>query len=139
MKDELKSLIENDTWAIVEKPVGKKTLGTKWVFKVKRKADGSIAKYKARLVVKGYLQEKDIDFKETFAPVFKYQTLRILLCIANQLNLEIHQMDVKTSFLNGEMEEELYIEQSEGKAGCQFGALPEHLQILRQGGFCCLP
>ena len=114
MDEELKSLLENQTWELVEKPVGVKTLGTKWVFKIKRRADNSIAKFKGRLVVKGYLQEKDIDFKETFAPVFKYQSLRILLCLANQLDLHIHQMDVKTAFLNGELQEDLYIEQPEG-------------------------
>ena len=77
MEEELKSLLENQTWSLVEKPVGHRILGTKWIFRVKRNADQSIAKFKARLVVKGYLQEKDIDYKETFAPVFKYQSLRI--------------------------------------------------------------
>jgi hypothetical protein len=90
-------------------------LGTKWVFKTKRNQDNSVAKYKARLTVKGYPQVKDFDFTDTFALVFKQKTLGILLTIANQFNMIIHQMDVKTAFLNGELFEEIYIEQPKRK------------------------
>ena len=85
-------------------------------FKRKRNQDGSVAKFKARLTVKGYLQVKDFDFTDTFAPVFKQKTLRILLTIANQYKMIIHQMDVKTAFLNGELFEEIYIEQPKGSS-----------------------
>jgi len=87
-------------------------LTTKWVFKIKRKSDGSIDKYKSRLVVRGFLQKEGVDFSETFAPVLKFETLRILFsCL---LNWHIHQMDIKAAFLYGDIEEDIYIEQPQG-------------------------
>ena len=110
---ELNSLKKNDTYRYVELPRGKKALKNKWVFKVKTKLDGS-KKYKARLVIKGFLQKEGVDYSETFAPVVKYKSLRLLLGIANQRNMEVHQMDVTTAFLYGDLDEEIYMAPPEG-------------------------
>jgi len=111
--EEMQSLLKNRTWDLVELPKGRRALGTKWVLTVKEKADGS-RRFKARLVVKGFMQEAGVDYQETFAPVIKIQSLRILLGIGNQRRMYIHQMDVKTAFLNGVLEEDIYMEQPEG-------------------------
>ena len=95
-------------------PKGSKPLGYKWIFKKKLKADGSIDKYKARLVIKGFRQKQDLDYFDTYSPVTRITSIRMLIAIASILNLEIHQMDVKTAFLNGELEEEIYMQQPEG-------------------------
>ncbi len=95
-------------------PPGSKPLGYKWIFKRKMKADGSIDKYKARLVVKGYRQKEGLDYFDTYSPVTRITSIRMLISIAALFNLEIHQMDVKTTFLNGDLNEEIYMEQPEG-------------------------
>ena len=95
-------------------PPGCKPLGYKWIFKRKMKANGSIDKYKARLVVKGYKQKECVDYFDTYSPVTRITSIRMLIAIATLHNLEIHQMDVKTVFLNGELDEEIYMEQPEG-------------------------
>jgi hypothetical protein len=110
---ELDSLKRNGTYKYVDLPKGRKALRHKWVFKVKTKLDGS-HRYKARLVIKGFLQKEGVDYSETFAPVVKYKSLRLLLGIANQRNMEVHQMDVTTAFLNGDLEEEIYMVPPEG-------------------------
>ena len=112
-ESELESLKKNGTYNVVELPKGKKALKNKWVFKVKTRVDGSL-KYKARLVIKGFLQKEGVDYSETFAPVVKYKSLRLLLGIANQRNMEVHQMDVTTAFLHGDLEEEIYMVPPEG-------------------------
>jgi hypothetical protein len=114
INDEYASLMENKTWTLTPLPKGRKAIGCKWVFRVKRNADGSIEKYKARLCAKGYSQVKGLDFNETFAPVAKFSSLRILLSIAAVQDLEVHHMDVKCAFLNGDLEEEIYMQQPEG-------------------------
>src|ERR1700742_1119859 len=115
INQELKLLKNNDTWTIVpEVPVGRKPIGCRWVFKKKLNTDGSVARYKARLVAKGYSQQQGIDYDETFAPVAKFTSIRALLSIGATLNLEIHQMDVKTAFLNGDLDEEIYMMVPEG-------------------------
>ena len=95
-------------------PPGCKPLGYKWIFKMKLKADGSIDKYKVRLVVKGYKQKEGVDYFDTYSPVTRITSIRMLMDIAVLHNLEIHQMDVKSTFLNGELNDEIYMEQPEG-------------------------
>ncbi|RVW27457.1 Retrovirus-related Pol polyprotein from transposon TNT 1-94 [Vitis vinifera] len=114
MKDEMSSMRCNDVWDLVELPNGVKTIGCKWVFKTKKDSLGNIERYKARLVAKGFTQKARIDYTETFSPVSKKDSLRIILPLIAHFDLELQQMDVKTTFLNGELEEEVYMKQPEG-------------------------
>ena len=114
MQSEYVSLMKNDTWKLVKLPENRNTIGCKWVFKIKRNADGSIDRYKARLVAQGYSQKEGIDFEETFSPVARFTSIRTILAIANELNLEVHQMDVQTAFLHGKVSDEIYMEQPRG-------------------------
>lgn len=95
-------------------PLGKKPIDNRWVYRTKFHVDGSVAKYKARLVVKGYEQSKGIDYEETFAPVAKWTTLCLIVALASYFGWKIHQMDVKYTFLNCSMEEEVYMIQPQG-------------------------
>jgi hypothetical protein len=108
--EEMKALEKNKTWSVMTLPDGKKTIGCKWVFTVKYNSDGSIERYKARLVAKGFTQTYGIDYSETFAPVAKLNTVRILLSLAANLDWPLHQLDVKNAFLNGDLEEEVYMD-----------------------------
>ena len=92
-------------------PHGAKTIGCKWIFKRKLKLDGFIEKYKVRLVAKGFKQKKCLNYFDTFAPMTRISSISVLLALALIHNLVIHQMDVKTAFLNGELEEEIYMDQ----------------------------
>ena len=114
MQQEIDSIHKNHTWDLVDLPEGKKPIGTKWVFKVKRKYDGQIDRYKARLVVKGYAQQKGIDYDETFAPTSRASTVRSLVAVAAYHGWKVHQMDIKTAFLNGDLQEEVYVDQPSG-------------------------
>jgi len=114
MEDEMKSLHENGTYELVELPKGKKALTNKWIFRLKQEQHTSAPRYKARLVVKGFGQRKGIDFDEIFSPVVKMSSIRMVLALAASLDLEVEQMDVKTVFLHGDLEEEIYMEQPEG-------------------------
>ncbi|VVT54835.1 uncharacterized protein SAPINGB_P004286 [Magnusiomyces paraingens] len=111
---EMSSLKRNGTWELVDLPPGRKAINSKWVFKVKRKADGSIERYKARLVCIGFSQVEGIDYTETFAPVVRYETVRIVLAIAAQFGFQVHHMDVETAFLNGDLKEDIYMRQPKG-------------------------
>jgi hypothetical protein len=101
MQEEYGSLMANGTWELVPLPKDRKSVGCKWVFHTKRDASGHIVRHKARLVAKGYFQVEGVDFNQTFAPVAKFTTIRCMLAIGAAMDLEIHQMDVKTAFLNG--------------------------------------
>ena len=114
IKSEIDSILQNHTWELVDLPPGSKPLGYKWIFKRKMKTDGTIDKYKARLVIKGYKQKEGLDYFDTYSLVTRITSIRMVLAIAALRNLEIHQMDVKTAFLNGDLDEEIYMEQPEG-------------------------
>ena len=110
MIEEMKALHKNHTWELVKLPIGKKTVGCRWVFTVKHNADGSIERYKARLVAKWYTQTYGVDYQETFAPVAKMNLIRILLSLAANKDWALHQFDVKNIFLHGDLEEEVYMD-----------------------------
>ncbi|RVW58633.1 Retrovirus-related Pol polyprotein from transposon TNT 1-94 [Vitis vinifera] len=113
MKDEMDSLLGNQTWELTELPVGKKALHNKWVYRIKNEHDGS-KRYKAKLVVKGFQQKEGIDYTEIFSPVVKMSTIRLVLGMVAAENLHLEQLDVKTAFLHGDLEEDLYMIQPEG-------------------------
>ena len=130
MNEEYQSLIENNTWKLTKLPPECSTIPTRWLFKIKHRSDGTIERYKARLVAKGFAQHYGIDYDETYSPVFKLTSLRILLSIGAMLDLEIHQMDVKTAFLNGEIDTDIYIDQPEG---FRHPKHPQHVCKLQKG------
>ena len=113
-EEEIASIIKNKTWNLVDLPKGAKAIGLKWVFKVKRNSDGSINKYKSRLVAKGYIQRHGVDFEEVFAPVARIETVRFIIALAASRGWRIHHLDVKTAFLNGDLKETVYVSQPEG-------------------------
>jgi hypothetical protein len=110
------SILSNGTWELVNRPYGCKPVGCTWVFKKKLRPDGTIDKYKARLVAKGYTQKEGKDFFDTYSPIARLTTIRVLLSLATSHGLLIHQMDIKTAFLNGELDEEIYMTQTDGFA-----------------------
>jgi hypothetical protein len=114
MVEEYASIMKNDVWEVVPRPEGKSVVGSRWIYKIKHVADGSIEKFKARFVAKGFSQKEGVDYDETFAPVARYTSIRVVISLAAEMGWQIHQMDVKTTFLNGVIEEEVYIEQPEG-------------------------
>jgi hypothetical protein len=108
------SLMRHNTWSLVQLPAGKVPIDCRWVFKRKFKADGTLGRYKARLVAKGFTQRFGVDYDETFAPVARAESIRTLIAIAAQRNMHLHQMDVKTAFLNGKLDEDIYMTQPPG-------------------------
>jgi hypothetical protein len=104
MHEEMEALHKNKTWDLVKLPNGKKVVGCKWVFTIKHKADGYVERYKVRLVAKGFTQTSGIDYEETFAPVSKMNSIRVLLSIAVNLDWPLHQFDVKNVFLHRDLE-----------------------------------
>ena len=111
MIEEYQSIMKNDVWDVVPRPEGKSVVTSKWIYKIKHAADGSIEKHKARFMARGFSQNEGIDYEETFAPVARYTSIRSILALAAVMKWKIHQMDVKTAFLNGVVEEEVYVEQ----------------------------
>lgn len=109
VQEEIRSLIENETWKLADLPPGRKAIDNKWVFKLKRDQRGNIDRYKARLVIKGCAQRKGYDYEETYAPVARLVTFRSLISVINQENLYACQMDVKNAFLHGQLKEEIYM------------------------------
>jgi hypothetical protein len=114
MQQEMNSLIKCNTWTLCELPPGRNAIGNRWVYKTKLNEDGSIERYKARLVVQGFSQQQGIDYTETFAPVVKYKSLRIILAISTIMDYELKQMDVETAFLNAQINEDVYMKQPQG-------------------------
>lgn len=115
MDEEWMSLIENGTWEVVDERDDMNIVGCKWIYKTKTNSDGKVERYKARLVAKGYTQREGIDFNETFAPVLKYKTLRLILALSTGTQTHIEQLDIKTAFLNATVKEDIYVEVPDGR------------------------
>lgn len=138
MKEEYDSLIKNETWTLVKPTKDQKVIDNKWVFKIKTNPDGSTNRYKARLVAKGFKQEHGVDYDETFSPVVRFTSIRMILAIAVVLNLKLRQFDVKTAFLYGELEENVFMKQpfgfnDNGNSVCK---LQKSLYGLKQASRC---
>ena len=114
MQREMESLRENNVWRLVEPPPNRKVIGSKWVFKRKTDANGEVERYKARLVAQGFSQKLGLDYEEMFSPVVRFESVRTIIALGAQLKLQLHQMDVSTAFLNGNLSEEVYLKQPEG-------------------------
>ena len=114
MDKELYALDANETWEVTELPDGKKAISSKWVYKIKFFPDGTVDKYKARLVIRGFDQKEGVDYKHTFSPVAKAATIRVLIAIATAKGWPLHQLDVNNAFLHGYVEEEIYMKPPEG-------------------------
>ena len=115
MIDEIESLLKNGTWVLVEKADGRKVVSCKWIFKKKLEgSEGDKIRFKVRLVARGFTQEQGVDCNEVFSPVVKHISIRMLLAIVAKRNWELEQLDVKTAFLHGDLEEIIYMTQPEG-------------------------
>ena len=111
MEEEMELLRKNQTWELVELPKGKKAIGCKWVYRKKEAVTvNDREKFKARLVAKGYWQKEGIDYNRIFSPVVKHTSIRVILSIVAMYNLELEQLDVKTAFLHGELDEQIYMQ-----------------------------
>ncbi|KAK6139115.1 hypothetical protein DH2020_027142 [Rehmannia glutinosa] len=121
MQEELNQFERNKVWELVQRPTHQNVIGTKWVFRNKMNEEGSVVRNKARLVAKGYCQEEGIYFDETFAPVARLEAIRMFLAYAAHKNFIVYQMDVKSAFLNGLLEEGVYVEQPPGFEQKTFG------------------
>jgi hypothetical protein len=114
MLEEMKAIEDNGTWYLADLLLGRRAIGLKWVFKVNRDEYNAIVRHKARLVVKGYAQRRGIDYDEVFAPVAWLDSVRLLIALAAHKGWEVHHLDVKSVFLNGDLQEEVYVEQPAG-------------------------
>ena len=110
MKDEMDSLLKNKTWNLCKFPVGKKALQNKWIYRLKEE-EGGKKRFKARLVVKGFAQKKGINFDDIFSPIVKMTSIRTVLSLVATEDLHLEQLDVKTTFLHGDLDEEIYMAQ----------------------------
>ena len=113
----------NNTWELETPPPNCRPIGLKWIFKLKKNPKGTIIKHKARLVVKGYSQRKGVDYDEIYAPVVRFETIRLLIALAALKDWQIHHLDVKSAFLNGEIKEVVYVKQPEGFFGQREGRM----------------
>jgi hypothetical protein len=109
MCEELQAIKDNHTWLLTDLPANRRAIGLKWVYKVKRDEDGKVVHHKARLVVKGYSRQ-GIDYEEVFAPVARLQTVRLIIALAANQGWEVHHMDIKSAFLNGDLYEEVFVQ-----------------------------
>jgi len=128
MAEEYQALVDNDTWRLVPKPPGANIVTGKWIYKHKYHSDGTLARHKARWVVRGFTQRHGVDYGETFSPVVKPATIRVVLSIATSRHWPIHQFDVKNAFLHGRLEEIVYSQQPPGFVD---HAHPNHVCLLQ--------
>ncbi|GKB72637.1 retrovirus-related pol polyprotein from transposon TNT 1-94, partial [Tanacetum coccineum] len=130
MEKELNALEQNRTWELTELPIGHKPITSKWVYKIKYKANGTLDKYKARLVVRGYNQKEGQDYKHTFSPVAKLETVRVIIALATAKDWPLHQLDVNNAFLHGYLDEEIYMIPPEGYNKAKPGQVCKLLRSL---------
>jgi hypothetical protein len=130
MREELENFESNQVWVLVDPPPGCKPIGTKWVWKDKEGVKGEVVRNKSRLVARGYSQKEGIDYEETFAPVSHFEVIRILLAFSVAKWFKLHQMDVKSAFLNGVLKEEVYVRQP---LGFESEKYPHRVYKLRKG------
>jgi hypothetical protein len=129
MMEEYASITKNDVWEVVPRPEDKRVVGSKWIYKAKHAAHESVDKYKACFVTKGFSQREGVDYEETFAHVARYSSIRAVISLAAEKGRRVHQMDVKAAFLNGVVEEEVYVEHPEG---FEVGSRETHVCRLRR-------
>lgn len=136
--EELAAIAKNNVWDVVSLPPGKHTIGSRWVFRVKRHPNGTIERYKTRLCAKGFAQEYGIDYTETFSPTTRFDSIRLILSIAAQYDYEIKQFDVKTAFLYGDLEDEIYLKPPDGTniSSDKVCKLNKSLYGLKQAPYC---
>ena len=130
MQEELNEFERNKVWKLVPRPKNRSVVGTKWVFRNNTDSDGIITKNKARLVAKGYSQQEGIDYDEKFSPVARLEAITIFLAFGAHKKFKVYQMDVKSAFLNGELKEEVYVEQPLGFVDPRY---PNHVYKFGQG------
>lgn len=129
MSEEFNALVSQQTWVLVPYSPTYNILGCKWIYKTKLHSDGSLARYKARLVLQGYKQQPGLDYNETFSPVAKMPTVRVFLTVATSKSWPIHQLDVSNAFLRGTLEEKVYMKQPQGFQNSQF---LDHICLLKK-------
>lgn len=129
VKEEIDALMKNETWDLVPKPKDPQHVSCKWVYRLKRKADGSIDRYKERLVARGFSQKYGEDYDETFSPVAKMTTVRSFLTLAASFRWKLWQLDVKNAFLYGELDKEIFMEQPPGFESQEY---PNHVCKLKK-------
>jgi histone deacetylase 1/2 len=129
MLDEFHALLRNDTWSLIPCPAGANVITGKWIFRHKLNSDGSLVRYKAQWVVRGFAQQDRVNYGETFNPVVKPATVRVVLSLATSQNWPINQTDVKNTFLHGTLQETVYAQQTSGFSDASF---PNHVCLLKK-------